>query len=70
MAQTPRQRQANAKFFKEQEQRRGKSEDEIKKLVKDVKATKSPISGFWLAILGFVVFGGLIFEVLSRLFGQ
>ncbi|KAA8630436.1 hypothetical protein SMACR_06630 [Sordaria macrospora] len=23
---------------------------------------------FWLVILGFIVFGGLVFEVLSRLF--
>ncbi|EAA31648.1 hypothetical protein GE21DRAFT_7944 [Neurospora crassa] len=66
MAQTPQQRRANLKFQKDQEARRGKSEDQIKKRVE--KAPKSPISMFWLVVLGFVVFGGLVFEVLSRLF--
>ncbi|KAL1879079.1 hypothetical protein VTK73DRAFT_7405 [Phialemonium thermophilum] len=66
MAQTPQQRRANAKFAKEQDARRGKSEEQLKKRAKD--QPKSPISPIWLAILGFVVFGGLIFEVLSRLF--
>ncbi|KAK3402968.1 hypothetical protein B0T20DRAFT_388647 [Sordaria brevicollis] len=65
-AQTPQQRRANLKFQKDQEARRGKSEDQIKKRVE--KAPKSPISMFWLVVLGFVVFGGLVFEVLSRLF--
>ncbi|KXX78429.1 Protein YSY6 [Madurella mycetomatis] len=66
MAQTPQQRRANLKFAKEQEARRGKSEDQIKKRAKDLP--KSPISPVWLALLGFVVFGGLIFEVISRVF--
>lgn len=66
MAQTPQQRRANAKFFKEQEANRGKSKDEIKKKTKE--AFKSPISPLWLGVLGFIIFGGLIFEVLSRLF--
>ncbi|KAK0635276.1 hypothetical protein B0T17DRAFT_484030, partial [Bombardia bombarda] len=65
-AQTPQQRRANLKFAKEQEARRGKSEDQIKK--KAEKAQKSPISPIWLGILGFIVFGGLVFEVLSRFF--
>ncbi|KAI0129312.1 hypothetical protein F4776DRAFT_664704 [Hypoxylon sp. NC0597] len=65
-AQTLEQRRRNAKFVKEQDARRGKSETEIKKRSKD--QFKSPISPFWLGILGFVVFGGLIFEVLSRIF--
>jgi hypothetical protein len=67
MAQTIQQRQANAKFAKQNEARMGKSEDQIKKKVKEVK--KSPISMFWLVILGFVVFGGLLFEALTRFFG-
>ncbi|KAH7633525.1 hypothetical protein B0T09DRAFT_395773 [Sordaria sp. MPI-SDFR-AT-0083] len=46
MAQTPQQRRANLKFQKDQEARRGKSEDQIKKRVE--KAPKSPISMFWL----------------------
>jgi len=66
MAQTPQQKRANAKFVKEQDQRRGKSETEIKKRVKDVQ--KSPISPIWLVVLGFVVFGGVVFEVLQRIF--
>ncbi|GAB1314356.1 hypothetical protein MFIFM68171_04566 [Madurella fahalii] len=66
MAQTPQQRRANLKFAKEQEARRGKSEDQIKKRAKDLP--KSPISPIWLILLGFVVFGGLIFEVISRVF--
>ncbi|KAM7202773.1 hypothetical protein V8F20_004287 [Naviculisporaceae sp. PSN 640] len=66
MAQTPQQRRANDKFFKVQEARRGKSEDQIKKRTKDTP--KSPISPVWLAVLAFIVFGGIIFEVLSRFF--
>ncbi|KAI1498555.1 hypothetical protein F5X99DRAFT_393153 [Biscogniauxia marginata] len=66
MAQTLEQRRRNAKFVKDQEARRGKSESEIKKRTKD--APKSPISPFWLGILAFIVFGGLIFEVISRIF--
>jgi hypothetical protein len=46
-AQTPQQRRANLKFTKDQEARRGKSEDQIKKRVKTV--TKSPISPIWLS---------------------
>ncbi|KAI1330066.1 hypothetical protein F5Y16DRAFT_363903 [Xylariaceae sp. FL0255] len=66
MAQTLEQRRRNAKFVKDQDARRGKSEAEIKKRNKEVQ--KSPISPIWLGVLGFVVFGGLIFEVLSRFF--
>ncbi|KAI1429433.1 hypothetical protein F5Y12DRAFT_709916 [Xylaria sp. FL1777] len=65
-AQTLEQRRRNAKFVKEQDARRGKAETEIKKRNKD--AVKSPISPFWLGILGFVVFGGLLFELISRIF--
>ncbi|KAK4458842.1 hypothetical protein QBC42DRAFT_275754 [Cladorrhinum samala] len=67
MAQTPQQRRANQKFAKENESRMGKSEDQLKK--KEKRDVKSPISPIWLALLGFVVFGGLVFEVLSRLLG-
>ncbi|KAH6850785.1 hypothetical protein B0I37DRAFT_414165 [Chaetomium sp. MPI-CAGE-AT-0009] len=65
-AQTPQQRRANLKFAKGNEARMGKSEEQIKKRTKDLP--KSPISPFWLILLGFVVFGGLIFEVISRIF--
>ncbi|TVY64175.1 hypothetical protein LSUE1_G008158, partial [Lachnellula suecica] len=63
-AQTPEQRKRNAKFAKEQTAKRGKPASEIKKK----QDFKSPISPFWLGILAFVVFGGLIFEALSRIF--
>ncbi|KAK0651896.1 hypothetical protein B0T16DRAFT_454311 [Cercophora newfieldiana] len=64
-AQTPQQRRANEKFQKDQEARRGKSEDQLKKTKEVVKA---PISPLWLVLLGFVVFGGIIVEVFSRFF--
>jgi len=66
-AQTPQQRRANLKFAKDQEARRGKAEDQVKKRTKDVR--KSPISPMWLVILGFAIFGGIIFQVLARMFG-
>ncbi|KAI1261237.1 hypothetical protein F5Y18DRAFT_431322 [Xylariaceae sp. FL1019] len=65
-AQTLEQRRRNAKFVKDQDARRGKSDAEIKKKTKEV--VKSPISPFWLGILAFVVFGGLVFEIFSRFF--
>jgi len=67
MAQTPEQRRRNAKFAKGNESRMGKSEDQLKKRTKETP--KSPISLFWVAILGFIIFGGLVFEGLSRFFG-
>ncbi|KAL6849777.1 hypothetical protein ACO1O0_009322 [Amphichorda felina] len=67
MAQTLEQRRRNAKFAKTQESRMGKSEDQLKKKVKEVH--KSPISPFWMLLLGFIVFGGLVFEGISRFFG-
>ncbi|KAF4455251.1 hypothetical protein F53441_2401 [Fusarium austroafricanum] len=67
MAQTPQQRRRNEAFAKGNEARMGKSDDQIKKRVEKVQ--KSPISLFWIAILGFVIFGGLVFEALSRFFG-
>ncbi|GKT85067.1 hypothetical protein Ct61P_02917 [Colletotrichum tofieldiae] len=73
-AQTPQQRRANAKFAKDNESRMGKSEDQIKKRTKE--APKSPISPCGLltlflsaGLLAFVVFGGIVFEALSRMFG-
>ncbi|KAI3396135.1 hypothetical protein diail_466 [Diaporthe ilicicola] len=66
-AQTPQQRRANLKFAKEQEAKMGKSTEEIKKMTKKETA-KSPISPIWLVLLAFVVFGGIIFEVISRIF--
>ncbi|KAK9414443.1 hypothetical protein SUNI508_11285 [Seiridium unicorne] len=84
MAQTPQQRRANAKFVKEQDARRGKSEAVRQARAKETP--KSPISPIWLGrdksrnedtladlrtppvLLGFVVFGGVFFEVLQRIF--
>ncbi|KAK8017627.1 hypothetical protein PG993_013953 [Apiospora rasikravindrae] len=68
MAQTPEQRRRNAKFAKEQEARRGKSETDIKKHEFKKTVAKAPISPIWLILLAFVVFGGLIFEVIQRIF--
>lgn len=65
MVQTPEQRRRNLKFARSQDARRGKSEAEIKKHTKNT--VKSPVSPIWLGILGFVVFGGLVFELLSRM---
>jgi len=64
MAQTPSQRRANQKFAKGNEVKMGKPETQIKKK----ETFKSPISPLWLGVLAFVVFGGLIFEALSRIF--
>ncbi|KUI56738.1 Protein YSY6 [Cytospora mali] len=66
-AQTPQQRRANLKFAKQNEAKMGKSEEDVKKMIKKETA-KAPISPLWLGLLGFVVFGGIIFEVLSRIF--
>ncbi|KAI9898222.1 hypothetical protein N3K66_006582 [Trichothecium roseum] len=68
MAQTPEQRRRNAKFAKGNEMRMGKSEEQLKKRVKETP--KSPLSLFWMALLGFIIFGGLVFEALSRFFGK
>jgi hypothetical protein len=46
-AQTPQQRRANAKFVKDQDARRGKSEAERHSRSKEVQ--KSPISPVWLS---------------------
>ncbi|KAG9243619.1 hypothetical protein BJ878DRAFT_423194, partial [Calycina marina] len=62
--QTPQQRKANIKFNNGNMNKMGKPTAEIKKK----QEFKSPVSPFWLGVLGFVVFGGLIFELLSRLF--
>ncbi|KAJ2896732.1 uncharacterized protein MKZ38_005260 [Zalerion maritima] len=67
-AQTPEQRRRNEKFYRDQAAKRGKSDSEVQKRAKG-PAQNSPISPIWLLLLGFVVFGGLIFEVLSRIFG-
>ncbi|OBT70382.1 hypothetical protein VE03_00098 [Pseudogymnoascus sp. 23342-1-I1] len=66
MAQTPQQRKSNQKFAKENTAKMGKPEGALKK--KQQQSFKSPVSPIWLVLLAFVVFGGLIFELISRIF--
>jgi len=63
--QTPTQRRANEKYAKREEAKRGRPEG----IVKAKKGGfKSPISPFWLGILAFVVFGGIVFELVRLIF--
>ncbi|KFY16997.1 hypothetical protein V492_00962 [Pseudogymnoascus sp. VKM F-4246] len=64
-AQTPQQRKSNQKFAKENTAKMGKPEGALKK---KQQSFKSPVSPIWLVLLAFVVFGGLIFELISRIF--
>ncbi|KAL1610914.1 hypothetical protein SLS59_000551 [Nothophoma quercina] len=66
MAQTPQQRQANARFAKAQEKKMGKPE--TAQAVKPRGPQKSPISKGWVILLAFVLMGGLLFEVLKLFF--
>ncbi|KAK6585836.1 hypothetical protein PZA11_000893 [Diplocarpon coronariae] len=63
--QTPQQRKANAKFNRDLDAKRGKPTQEVVKK----QSFKSPVSPLVLGLLGFVIFGGLLFELLSRFFG-
>jgi len=63
MAQTPQQRKANEKFAKREEAKRGKPEKSVKK-----QKFKSPISQGWLIVIGFAVFGGIVFELIRMFF--
>jgi len=65
MAQTPAQRKANAKFARTEEEKRGKPESLQKKKKENFK---SPLSKGWVALLAFVVCGGIIFELLRMFF--
>ncbi|KAH8726353.1 hypothetical protein GQ44DRAFT_706161 [Phaeosphaeriaceae sp. PMI808] len=65
MAQTPQQRQANMRFAKAQEKKMGKPETVV---VEKRGPQKSPISKIWIILLGFVLCGGLIFELLKLFF--
>ncbi|KAL5604060.1 hypothetical protein BROUX41_002049 [Berkeleyomyces rouxiae] len=61
--QTLEQRRRNALFAKKQESRMGKSESDFNKKIQDKpKAAVSPIV---LALLAFVVIGGLVFELIA-----
>ncbi|EKD14112.1 hypothetical protein MBM_07789 [Drepanopeziza brunnea f. sp. 'multigermtubi' MB_m1] len=65
MAQTPEQRKRNEKFNKQQDAKRGKPTQEIIKK----QSFKSPVSPVVLGLLAFVIFGGLVFELISRMIG-
>ncbi|KAF2198251.1 hypothetical protein GQ43DRAFT_474703 [Delitschia confertaspora ATCC 74209] len=65
MAQTPQQRAANARFEETQKKKMGKPVTAVKRK----EEFRSPISKGWIIILGFVVCGGLIVELLRLLFG-
>jgi len=69
MAQTPEQRMRNARFTKAQDASRGKPEAQRVINKKKDKELKSPVSMGVLLLLAFVVFGGIIFEVLYKFFG-
>jgi len=64
--QTPQQRIANEKFAKREAAKRGKAEADRKTYE---KPSKLPISPLWLGLLGFVVFGGLVFELMRLVLG-
>ncbi|CCU75582.1 unnamed protein product [Blumeria hordei] len=64
MAQTPQQRKRNEKFSKLQNAKRGKANIEVK----PKQEFKSPLSPLWAGLLSFVVFGGLLFELINRIF--
>ncbi|KAI9792110.1 MAG: hypothetical protein M1816_003092 [Peltula sp. TS41687] len=66
MAQTPQQRKANERYAKLESAKRGKPEGAVKALKKN--NFKSPISTTWIVLLGFVVCGGLVFELLRLFF--
>ncbi|KAK4192973.1 hypothetical protein QBC35DRAFT_482262 [Podospora australis] len=69
MAQTPQQRLANQKFAKKNQERMGKSVEDIKSAVPKEKL-KSPVPPLLLWLLVFVVAGGLVVEVIARIFGR
>lgn len=63
-AQTLQQRKANERYARQESAKRGKPESAIKKKEK----VTSPISKGWIALLAFVVCGGLLFELLRLFF--
>ncbi|KAF3903369.1 hypothetical protein ABW20_dc0102595 [Dactylellina cionopaga] len=64
--QTPQQRLANEKFAKREAAKRGKAETDRKTYE---KPSKMPISPIWFFLLGFVVIGGLLFELARKILG-
>ncbi|KAF2441290.1 hypothetical protein P171DRAFT_524233 [Karstenula rhodostoma CBS 690.94] len=65
-AQTPQQRAANARYARREEGKMGKPlDDRVKRTKQDFK---SPIGKGWIIVLGFVLAGGAIFELLKLFF--
>ncbi|BDD56505.1 hypothetical protein MAP00_001953 [Monascus purpureus] len=60
MVQTPQQRKANEKYARREVAKRGKGQIPPKQKQKP----KAPVSMGWIAILAFVICGGLIFELM------
>ncbi|OJD31140.1 endoplasmic stress-associated ramp4 [Diplodia corticola] len=63
-AQTPQQRLANERFAKSEASKRGKPQATVKKQ----EVQKSPISTGWIAVLAFILCGGVLFELLRLFF--
>ncbi|TPR05527.1 IGR protein motif family protein [Aspergillus niger] len=61
VAQTPQQRKANERFAKQESAKRGKG----KTVAKSKQTPRSPVSTVWVAILAFVVCGGIFLEILG-----
>ncbi|TGZ79302.1 hypothetical protein EX30DRAFT_342401 [Ascodesmis nigricans] len=61
---TPQQRKAVGKFQKRQEMKMGHPE------IMKTEKQKASIPKGWLVLLVFVVFGGIIFELVRLIFGR
>ncbi|OJJ81099.1 RAMP4 family protein [Aspergillus glaucus CBS 516.65] len=61
MSQTPKQRKANEKYAKNEAAKRGKGQVPVKQK----QSAKSSLPTGWLAVLVFVICGGLAFELLG-----
>ncbi|PVH22521.1 hypothetical protein CXQ85_005091 [Candidozyma haemuli] len=59
--QTPKQRQANAKFAKKNVNKQGKPRDTQKK-------TEFPVSKTWIFVLAFLICGGAVLELVRMFF--
>lgn len=66
MAQTPEQRKRNQMFLKSQDAKRGRSAT----VAETKQKFKSPISPVLAGGLAFLILGGLVFELLNRIFVQ
>ncbi|KAI1005097.1 hypothetical protein K3495_g3122 [Podosphaera aphanis] len=69
MAQTPEQRKRNMKFSRLQDAKRGKPVVSADLKTKQ-EYKKPPVSPFWASVLAFMLLGGLMFELISRILMQ